>query len=144
VLRSVANEPRWQQCFHFAWLDTTTYASFPAFVRKLKSLGGHCRNRQHLDLALKLADEGKTSEAIREGEAQLKENPVPDETYFLLERLYSDVGQADSAKVIIASYFAVEADSEVKCKNFAQLPERARVRLDEKLAEDLAKECRDR
>ncbi len=49
-------------------------------------------------------------EAIREAEVQLKENPVPDETYFLLERLYAETGQADSAKAIIASYFAVEQD----------------------------------
>ena len=88
---------RRERCLALQPVETSSFGSFPDFVRQVEKLRPHCNGLEHRDRAVELERNGQPREAIRELEEQLRKNPVYDETYFLLEGLLRRSGQPERA-----------------------------------------------
>ncbi|MCI0718851.1 MAG: tetratricopeptide repeat protein, partial [Acidobacteria bacterium] len=97
VLSLTQGQRRFQRCHLFIALDLKPFAAFDEFIRKVQALRPYCTNLEHRNRAVQLERQGKTEEAVREWELQIKENPHPEEAYFALERIHLSQGQPEKA-----------------------------------------------
>ena len=133
---------RRERCLALQPVETSSYGSFPDFVRQVEALRPHCNGLEHRDRAVELERSGQPREAIRELEEQLRKNPVYDETYFLLEGLLRRSGQPERAAEVVRRYFDQEKDPAERCRNFRFLPVAARGALGGDRLARLGRECK--
>ncbi|MCP3135809.1 tetratricopeptide repeat protein [Pyxidicoccus xibeiensis] len=132
VSRLMQGERRGTRCEIWRSVDTKLYESDGALAQRVRSLLPYCTKTEDLERASELAREGRVDEAISAAERQLQENPKPEETHVLLEKLYKSKGQLRRAADTVTRHLRQEPDAKEKCERFRALaPDTARAMPEE-------------
>ncbi|MFP2933708.1 tetratricopeptide repeat protein, partial [Pyxidicoccus sp. 3LG] len=141
VSRLMQGERRGTRCEIWRSVDPKLYEAQPELSQKVKSLLPYCTRTEELERASELERQGRVDEAIDAAKRQVAENPKPEETHVLLERLYKRKGQLRQAADVATRQLAEEPDAKERCERFRTLsPDTARAMPKDRL-EALRREC---
>jgi tetratricopeptide (TPR) repeat protein len=135
------DESRFERCLLFRSLDVELYAAFKELVATAKKLKPYCTNLEHSSRAIRLENNGKFDDAIREWELQLEENPYYEGTYTSLPNLYLKQGQPEKALEVVTKYFEIDTDPLYRCRQYRTMSRKGYERFAPKIMGQLKKEC---
>lgn len=141
VSQVIQGERRGTRCEIWRSVDPKLYEARPELAQRVKSLLPFCTKTEDLERASALAREGRVDEAIQAAERQVAQNPKPEETHVLLERLYQRKGQAPRAAQAADRQLEGEQDSKEKCERFRELAPGTVRAMPPKRVEALRREC---
>jgi tetratricopeptide (TPR) repeat protein len=141
VSQVIQGERRGTRCEIWRSVDPKLYESKPELAQRVKSLLPFCTKTEELERASELERQGRVDEAIQAAERQVEQNPKPEETHVLLERLYRRKGQPARAADAANRQLEEEQDSKEKCVRFRELaPDTVRA-MPKKRVEALRRDC---
>lgn len=135
---------RVERCFLFKLIDLKPFGAFEEFVAKMQQLNRYCTKLGHRNRAVRLEQEGKIEEAIREWELQLEENPYYEGTYTALPDLYRSQGQTDKAREVVKKYFEIDTDPLYRCQQYKAMSNKGYERFAPEITGQVKKECEER
>jgi tetratricopeptide (TPR) repeat protein len=141
VSHVIQGERRGTRCEIWRSVDPKLYEARPELAQRVKSLLPFCTKTEELERASRLEREGRVDEAIQAAERQVAENPKPEETHVLLERLYRRKGQGARAAEAASRQLEEEPEAKEKCERFRELaPDTVRA-MPPRRVEALRREC---
>ena len=121
VSKLIQGERRSTRCEIWRSVDAKLYQSKSDMTQKVRSLLPYCTKTEALERASALEREGRVDEAIDAAKRQVAENPRPEGSYVLLERLYQRKGQASQAADVALRQLEQEQDGVERCERFRAL-----------------------
>ncbi|MFP2907133.1 tetratricopeptide repeat protein, partial [Pyxidicoccus sp. 3LFB2] len=117
----VQGERRETRCEIWRSVDAKLYQGKSAMAQRVRALLPYCTKTEELERATELERAGRVDEAIEAAKRQVEENPRPEGSYVLLERLYQRKGQPARAAELAARQLEQEPDVTERCERFRTL-----------------------
>jgi tetratricopeptide (TPR) repeat protein len=142
VSKLIQGERRGTRCEIWRSVDSKLYQSKSDMLQKVKSLLPYCTKTEDLERASDLEREGRVDEAIDAAKRQVAENPRPEGSYVLLERLYQRKGQPSQAADVAVKQLDQEQDVTERCERFRALAPATVRAMPKDRVEALRGECK--
>src|SRR5262249_8426385 len=121
LLELSRGDDRFERCAAFASVGLDPYRAFPLFVRAVERLRPYCTLTVERDRAVELLHAGQADAAIAALNAQLKLNPLLEDTYVILAEVYRSQGHAADAWGVVKRSLDLEDEHDERCRKFRQL-----------------------
>lgn len=121
VSQLIQGEHRSTRCEIWRSVDARLYQSKSDVVQRVRSLLPYCTKTDELERASDLEKQGRVDEAIDAAKKQVEQNPKPEGSYVLLERLYHRKGRPDEAAQVALKQLEQESDAAERCERFRAL-----------------------
>jgi tetratricopeptide (TPR) repeat protein len=138
----VQGERRATRCDIWRSVDPKLYRANDKVAQRVRALLPYCTRTEDLERASNLEREGRVDEAIDAAKRQVAENPRPEGSYVLLERLYQRKGQAAQAAEVAVRQLEQEQDAGERCERFRALAPATVRAMPKDRVESLRRECR--
>ncbi|MCY1016951.1 tetratricopeptide repeat protein [Pyxidicoccus sp. MSG2] len=142
VSKLIQGERRGTRCEIWRSVDSKLYQSKSDMMQKVRSLLPYCTQTEDLERASDLEREGRVDEAIDAAKRQVAENPRPEGSYVLLERLYQRKGQPSQAADVALKQLEQEQDVTERCERFRALVPATVRAMPKDRVEALRRECK--
>ncbi|NTX37822.1 tetratricopeptide repeat protein [Myxococcus sp. CA033] len=134
-------ERRATRCEVWRSADPKLYAQKAELSKKVKELLPYCTETASLEQAAELERQGRVDEAIVAAKRQLEENPKPEATHVMLERLYQSKGEPAQAAQVATQTLEQEPDAKEKCERFRELAPTTVRAMPQDQVEALRRDC---
>ncbi|QSQ20323.1 tetratricopeptide repeat protein [Pyxidicoccus parkwayensis] len=142
VSKLIQGERRSTRCEIWRSVDARLYQSKSDVVQKVRSLLPYCTKTEELERASDLEKQGRVDEAIDAAKRQVAENPRPEGSYVLLERLYHRKGRPDEAAQVALNQLDAEPDVKERCERFRALKPATVRAMPRDRVETLRRDCK--
>ncbi|NMO21836.1 tetratricopeptide repeat protein [Pyxidicoccus fallax] len=117
----VEGERRATRCEIWRSVDPKLYQGNTQVAQRVRALLPYCTRTEDLERAAELERQGRVDEAIEAAKRQVAENPKPEGSYVLLERLYQRKGQSAQAAEVAVRQLEEDGDAHERCERFRTL-----------------------
>ncbi|WP_164008345.1 tetratricopeptide repeat protein [Pyxidicoccus trucidator] len=142
VSKLVQGERRETRCEIWRSADAKLYQGKSEMAQRVRSLLPYCTKTEELERATDLERAGRVDEAIDAAKRQVEENPRPEGSYVLLERLYQRKGQPAKAAEVAGRQLEQEQDATARCERFRSLAPATVRAMQKDRVEKLRRECK--
>lgn len=138
----VQGERRATRCEIWRSADPKLYEADARVAGRVRALLPFCTKTEALERASDLERQGRVDEAIDAAQRQVAENPKPEGSYVLLERLYQRKGQPARAAEVALRQLDEDADVNERCERFRTLAPATVRAMPQARVEALRRECK--